>query len=237
MNRLYLIAMLFFFNPAAFATNDSRSLTWGYVNFAPYHYIENENVAGVIAQQVKYIFNDAKLTYSAVELPNKRAKLYITQGRVDFSTVIESFISTPNNFLKSNLPIYRIVLGAVCLDDSLNIKELNDLKQLRLILLSGYTYGTQKQINEQSGYNIELHAQNHDSAVKALKYKRADCVLGYESPTRVEQAKHADLKLTFYKIDEFPVYLYLNKQVKNAPHIMDTINQHINRQITPPALL
>jgi len=84
MNRLYLIAMLLFFNPAAFATNDSRSLTWGYVNFAPYHYSENENVAGVIAQQVKYIFNDAKLTYSAVELPNKRAKLYITQGRVNF---------------------------------------------------------------------------------------------------------------------------------------------------------
>jgi len=228
---------VFFFNLEAFAANVQRPLTWGYVNFAPYHYSENANVAGVIAQQVKLIFEDTKLTYSAVELPNKRAKLYITQGRVDFSTVIESFISTPDDFLKSNLPIYRIVLGAVCLNDSFDIQQLNDLKKLRLILLSGYTYGTKRQINEQSGFNIELHAQNHDSAIKALKYKRADCVLGYESPTRVEQAKHPDLRLTFYKIDEFPVYLYLNKQVKNAPNIMDTINQHINRQITPPALL
>ncbi|KTF17907.1 substrate-binding periplasmic protein [Pseudoalteromonas sp. H105] len=219
----------------AYATEQSQALTWGYVNFAPYHYNDKGNVTGFIADHIKSIFKDSNLSFSAVELPNKRTKLYIENGKVDFSTVIESFISNPSDFLKSDLPVYHIILGAVCLKDTHEIKHIDDLKKTRLILLSGYTYGTDKQLDEKNGFNIELSAQNHDSAILALKYKRADCVLGYKSPTDVEKEKHPNLNLTFYKINEFPVYLFLNKKVVNATVIMDTINQHISPTHSPLA--
>lgn len=222
---LFMITTFLYSNIAV--PKQARELTWGYVNFAPYHYSENGIVTGVIADQLNEIFKNSNLSYSAVELPNKRTKLYIEQGRVDFSTVIESFITNSDYFLKSDLPIYNIVLGAVCLADSYKINNLEDLKPLRLILLSGYTYGTRKQLNEENGFNIELKAQNHYSAIKALQYKRADCVLAYQSPTLVETEKYPNLELTFYKINEFPVYLFLNKQVENSQSVMEIINKHI----------
>jgi len=229
MNRFCLLVIVAIcFSQRVYASDQSTILSWGYVNFAPYHYNDQGRVKGLIADQVRSIFKDSNLTFSAVELPNKRTKLYIDNGKVDFSTVIESFISNPNDFLKSGLPIYHIALGAICLKDTYKISHIDDLRKIRLILLSGYTYGTDRQLDEESGFNVELRAQNHDNAILALKYKRADCVLGYKSPSDVEKAKHPDLDLTFYKINEFPVYLFLNKKVANATVIMDTINQHMS---------
>jgi len=220
------ITLLMFFSLSCLAGEKNQPLRWGYVNFAPYHSSENGDVVGSIAEKIDLLFKKAEIQYTASELPNKRVKLYIEQGDIDITAVIESFISSPELFFRSNLPVYTIKLGAICLRDNLQINSLEQLKKLEIILMSGYTYGHDKLLNDQNGFNIALSAKNHESAIKALIRKRADCVLGYMSPINVEALKYTEDNLYFYPIGELPVYLYLNKTVPNAINIMKSINQN-----------
>ena len=222
-----LIKILTVFSISLMSAAESQPLKWGYVNFAPYHYSENNKVEGSIAKQVESIFKKAGIEYSAFELPNKRVKLYIEQGYIDFTTVIDSFISNPNLFLKSDLPIYKVNLGAICLKSTHQISSLDHLKNLQLILMSGYTYGQDRILDDNNGFDIAMSAKNHENAIKALTYKRGDCVLGYQSPFLVEEIKYPETDFYFYLINELPVYLYLNKNVPNAHSIMQTINESI----------
>ncbi|MGS2720305.1 hypothetical protein [Paraglaciecola aestuariivivens] len=206
--------------------SQSAKLKWGYVNFAPYHYSENGQVLGTIAEKVEHIFSQTGLSYSAYELPNKRTKLYIEQGKVDFTIVIDSFISTPEQFLKSQKPVYFIVLGAICNQDAWQIQTLDDLKARELILISGYTYGQQQALSKELGYTINMQAKNHADAIKALTYNRGECVLGYQAPFTVEEVKYPNDNFYFYQLNALPVYLYLNKNVQDSSAIMQIINQY-----------
>ena len=211
----------------SFATADEiQPLKWGYVEFPPYHYSENGKVVGAIAEKVDYIFKQTKIEYAAFVFPNKRVKLYIENGEIDFTVVIDSFISNPNLFLKTEQPVYKIKLGAICLKNTHQINKLDDLKSLKLILMSGYTYGQERALDETNGFNIAISASNHESAIKALAYKRADCVLGYQSPFQVEELKYPETHFYFYLINELPTYLYLFKNIPNAKSIMQEINKY-----------
>jgi ABC-type amino acid transport substrate-binding protein len=210
-----------------FASADEfQPLRWGYVEFPPYHYSENGKVVGAIAEKVDYIFKQTKIEYSAFVFPNKRVKLYIEKGEIDFTVVIDSFISDPSLFLKTEQPVYKIKLGAICLKNTHQINKLDDLKSLKLILMSGYTYGQDRVFDAKNGFNIAISASNHESAIKALAYKRADCVLGYQSPFLVEELKYPETHFYFYLINELPAYLYLFKNTPNAISIMKEINQY-----------
>jgi len=226
MRTSVLMALLMFFSKFSLATKDVQSLRWGYVNFAPFHYSEDNKVLGSIAEKIDYIFNKAGIEYSAIEFPNKRVKLYIEQGKIDFTAVIDSFISSPDQFLKTQRPVYTINLGAICLKNSHQISSLEHLKDFQLIVMSGYTYGQEKLIDNKNGFDIAMSAINHEKAIKALTYKRGDCVLGYQAPFLVEEIKYPKTNFYFYPIDALPVYLYLNKDVPNASSIMQVINQY-----------
>lgn len=226
MRTSLLSTLLLLISLSCLADEKGRPLKWGFVSFPPYHSNENGEVVGSIAEKINFVFEKAKIEYSAAELPNKRVKLYIERGNIDFTTVIESFISSPELYFRSELPVYRIKLSAICLKDNLQISNLEDLKKLEMILISGYTYGQSKVINDQNGFNVALLAKNHENAVNALIFKRADCALGYTLPFNVEKLKHTETNLHLYPIGELPVYLYLNKTVPNAIHIMQTINQN-----------
>lgn len=226
MRHKVLIIILMIFSISIASATEILPLRWGYVNFAPFHYSENGKVIGSIAEKIDDIFKKSGIEYSSFELPNKRVKLYIEQGKVEFTTVIESFISNPNQFLKTEKPVYKINLGAICLKSTYQISSLDHLKTLQLILMSGYTYGHDSLLDAQHGFDITTSAKNHEDAIKALTYKRGDCVLGYQSPFLVEETKYPETHFYFYKINELPVYLYLNKKVPNADSIMQSINQY-----------
>ena len=211
MRLRVLIVILIIFSISLISAAKIPPLKWGYVNFAPYHYSENNKVKGSIAEEVDYIFKKAGIEYSAFELPNKRVKLFIEQGNIDFTTVIDSFISNPKLFLKSERPIYKVNLGAICLKSTHQISNLDQLKNLPLILMNGYTYGQDRILDESNGFDIAMSAKNHENAIKALTYNRGDCVLGYLSPFLVEEIKYPKTDFYFYLISELPVYLYLNK--------------------------
>ncbi|NVK23946.1 MAG: transporter substrate-binding domain-containing protein [Gammaproteobacteria bacterium] len=223
-SSIFVVFILFIFLQPAMAANTGQLLTWGYVNFPPYHYDNNGKVQGAIADQINAIFKSTNLEYSAVELPAKRARLYIEEGRVDFSTVIETFMTHSNKFLKSDLPIYRIRLGAICQKDSLSISNIADLREFELIIIAGYSYGLEDKIDVKSGYDVVLSAQHHKQAINALIHNRGDCFLGYEGPYLSEKEKLPSHSMTFYLIEEFPVYLYLNKRHDNAERVMRIIN-------------
>ncbi|WP_206486328.1 transporter substrate-binding domain-containing protein [Thalassotalea sp. G2M2-11] len=226
--NLITILLMVILNINVAAAKFTTDLSWGYIDFKPYHYSVNNKVQGKIAETVEQIFTNANLNYSTVKLPNKRAKYYVDQGRIGFTTVIESFVKNSSLYLRSTKPIYTITLGAICLDEISKINTIDDLKEIKLILLSGYTYGLDKKIDNTEGYKVVLQAQNHESAIKALIHNRADCVLGYEGPFLVEKAIHQDVKFYFHQIDSLPVYLFLNKNIANSSEIMKLINNAIH---------
>ncbi|WP_169726080.1 substrate-binding periplasmic protein [Aestuariibacter salexigens] len=219
---MYIVSVCFCVSSVA---NSSRSLTWGYVNFAPYHYDVDGKVQGLIADRVERLFKQVDLHYNAVELPAKRAQLYIEQGKVDFSTVIDSFIPTPEKFFKSDAPVYTIKLGAICLQPNLSISSFSDLKRYPVILISGYTYGTDKTFTRKDGYQITVEAQTHENAIKALIFERGECVLGYYGPFQYENAKYPEQQFHFYQIQQLPVHLFLSKDAPGAESIITTINR------------
>lgn len=222
--RLLLITILGVFFTAPLFASKVSPLKWGYINFQPYHFNDKDKVEGEIVDAVDQIFNKAQLRFSPIQLPNKRAKLYLEQGRVDFTIVIESYVNQPDNYLRSKRPFYLIKLGAVCRYKSNTIKSIDDLKGIRLILLTGYSYGLDFELDKQRGFDVVLKAQNHTQALSALEYDRGDCALGYKGPFQSEDYEQNKLNLHFYPMDEFPVYLYLNKQVANADDVMKRIN-------------
>lgn len=222
--RLLIISILCVLLTTPLFATQIMPLNWGYINFNPYHFNDNDKVEGEIADVVEQIFKKAQLRYTPIQLPNKRAKLYLEQGRVDFTIVIESYVNQPNNYLKSKLPFYLIKLGAVCRNKNYNIQSVDDLKGIRLILLTGYSCGLDFELNEQNGFNVVLKAENHFQALRALEYDRGDCALGYKGPFQAEDYDQSKLNLHFFPMDEFPVYLYLNKKAANADDVMKRIN-------------
>lgn len=225
-NNYFLALILTLFSFSSVSASKYPPLTWGYIDFKPYHYTLNNVPHGLLVEKVNALFKKADLDYSSIKLPSKRVQVYIEQNQVDFATVIESFIKTPESFIKSEFPIFKITLGAICTDSSIKINRVDDLKNFRLILLAGYSYGQDSLINKRNGFNIVSSTQDHYSAIQALIYNRGDCVLGYLQPFLVEKEKYSGIDLTFNKLDEFPVYLYLRKEVNHAESIMKAINQH-----------
>ena len=228
MRHSWLVLLCILFSTSCFSAEKIQPLKWGYVEFPPYHYNDNGKVVGAIADKVDFILKQTQIEYSAFVFPNKRVKYYSENGEIDFTVVIDSFISNPSLFLKSEQPVYKIKLGAICLKSTHEIDSFDDLKKLKLILMSGYTYGQQSALDEKNGFNIALLASNHENAIKALAYKRAECVLGYHSPFLVEDLKYPETDFYFYLINELPTYFYLLKDIPNAELIIQKINQYNN---------
>lgn len=220
---------IFFFEVSA-AT--FPKLKWGYVNFPPYHYGQNDKVTGTVATKIDRIFKQANLSYEATELPNKRTQVYIQEGIADFTIVIDSFIPNKAQFLKSKSPIYHIVLGAICSKENKQISSIEDLKSIDVILMSGYTYGLKKGYWIDNGFNITMQANNHADAIKALTYERGECVLGYQAPFLVERKAFPEHDFYFYPISAMPVHLFLNKKVNEAQEIMEQIDKFNFTELT-----
>jgi hypothetical protein len=208
----------------AFGETINVPLKWGYVDFPPFHYSENNEVKGLIAEKVANLFHYTGHHYKAYQLPNKRAKLFIDQGKVDFSTVIDSFIMSPDQFIKSKQPIYDIELGALCDNSISEASSFKALKNTSLILISGYSYGLEYPLTQSKDFNVMVSVQNHASAVSALKHQRAKCALGYRAPFEQLMLEEDKKLFNFHTIDVLPVYIYLNKQVNDAVKIMTAID-------------
>jgi ABC-type amino acid transport substrate-binding protein len=222
MFRQAIIIALLLYLPITHA-EEQASLVWGFVRFEPYNYIQDGKVTGDVALKLNKIMTQAGIAYSPLELPNQRAKIYRQDGKIDLLVVIESFISNPDNFLRSRSPIHEIELGALCATSRVKITNKEDLGSVSLILISAYSYGNL--LDDKRQINISMSANNHENAVKALLRKRADCALGYKAAFVAEQNKNPQVRFEFTPLATFPVFIYLNKQVPNATTLMDKINQ------------
>ncbi|MCP3922289.1 MAG: transporter substrate-binding domain-containing protein [Desulfobacterales bacterium] len=163
----YFILSFFVFNNFALA----NKLTIGYVNFPPYEYQEDGIPKGILVEIAKNIFNKANIEIHLKFLPFKRAFKMTKSGQIDgLFNFYKTDVRIP--FFDYTEPIIKNPLVFFVRKDSvLEYSKLEDLKGLKIGVMSGYTYGTR--FDKNNLFRREP-TNSHDANFKKLILKRID---------------------------------------------------------------
>ena len=218
---ILLIAVLVF-TPMVKA---QQPLIWGYVHFPPFtSQDDNGRAQGFLADITTDVLKRAEIPYSAIELPNRRAKALINSGEIHFGLFTKSFIQEPREFVTSDFAISQIELRAFWTGQTDPVRDKRDLIGKKLILMTAYTYGGLRKFFENPANDITIIAnvEQHHRAFQALKVGRGDYLLDYRGPSlrALNNMNVPDIK--FSTLSTIDIYFVMHK---SYPQAQNTINK------------
>ncbi|MCP3872317.1 MAG: amino acid ABC transporter substrate-binding protein, partial [Desulfobacteraceae bacterium] len=134
-----------------------------FVDFPPYEYLENDTSKGILVDTVKEIFLQINEPLELELLPFKRAFIKAKTGKIDG---LFNFYKVPEReaFFDYSVPLIdNELVFFVPQDSTVEYKEINDLNELRVGVMFGYSYGQKfdqhKKFYRMSSYTHELNFQ------------------------------------------------------------------------------
>ncbi|WP_100644380.1 substrate-binding periplasmic protein [Alteromonas facilis] len=198
-------------------------LHWGYFNFPPLLYTDQAGrLTGPLAERVKRVLENANVPYQTIEYPNKRTKLMMNDGRINFNVMAKSFLIDPQSNVISDFPILETSIGVYWQAGTAPLTSLDDLQGKSVILISGFSYGEIRQQIESSALNIKsaMEVENHARGLQALLFKRADYFLGYTEPSNTEIETQSLQGISSMKVGAVDVYMIVSREMENADKLM-----------------
>ena len=148
-----------------------EKLTLTYFDFPPYEYQEDKAPHGIFITIVKDIFNKANISLELEFLPFKRGYNMVKKGKIDgifnFYKVKERL-----EYFDYSEPIIKNPLHFFSRKDSaVDFNTLDDLKNLKIGLLRGYTYG--EEFDNSTIFKKDI-TDSHIANFKKLAFGRID---------------------------------------------------------------
>lgn len=174
----------------------------GYTEFPPYEYQNADGAAaGSYIDLTRQVAAEAGFRPEFVYLPVSRIYLYLKDGRIDLWPGLTGIPKLQGQVLASDTTPLHVELSAWHLATQPPIRQFDDLRNRRLILISGYTYGGLTQYLRQQP-DIDLtFTSTHASAIDMLRRDRGDYLLDYRDPVEAvsKQAKVDGLQRSFVR--------------------------------------
>lgn len=159
------------------------TLRIGYVEFPPYEYQDEQgNAAGSFIELTRRVALEAGYQPEFIYLPPSRLYLYLREGRIDLWPGLSYIPPLQGHVLVSKSTPMMVELSAWYLKGTAPVTRFDDLRDRRIILISGYTYGgLSTYLNRQPDIRLS-YSSTHRSAVDMLRLKRGDYLLDYREP-------------------------------------------------------
>lgn len=217
--HLCLLAALWLIALSAFAQTERPRIHVGYYEFHPYAYTDALGRAqGLGVAMTRRLLKQAG--YEAEFRSYPGARLY--SGLIDGS--IHLWFGAPG---KPELHGHTLAPIGDFGETALNLyyrhdtpapRIPDDLKNARLILITGYSYW--QSINdwlEDPALNITRHrTSSHASALAMLQRRRGDYLLNYENPINLELRKQGVAPLPYVEVTRVKTQLILSKRAPEA---------------------
>ena len=198
-------------------------LQWGFVYMPPLASLgEDGQAQGTLADIMAGTSLHSGIAYEPQEFPNARAIYSLNAHKVNFAIGVKSLVKNPNMFVFSAFPVATMQLIIVWRQGTERVSSVDDLEGKRLVLLTGYTYaGLRTKFEKIAKSAIEV--ETHDRAIGALKLKRGNYALLYETASTYSIALGKQLDFETQVVSEVDLYFTLNKTVPDTEQLMQRL--------------
>ncbi len=150
---------------------NAKAVTLGYVDFPPYEFQNKGKPDGALVLIVQTLFKRADIPLKLVPLPFKRAYEETRSGSIDGLFNFYKTKEREAHFDYSDPVIKNPLVFFVRKDSQLSYEDLDDLKGLKVGVMTGYTYGPDF---DTSPLFTRDPSDSHESNLKKLVLGRLD---------------------------------------------------------------
>jgi polar amino acid transport system substrate-binding protein len=164
---------------------DRQILQVGYTEFPPFTAQNSRGQAtGEFIDITRKVIMEAGYASEFVFLPPSRMLLHLRNGKLDLAPTLNGTPLLMYETLESWVSPVTVELHAWHLNTTETLKTFDQVKNKRLIVISGYNYGgLMLWMEKQSDIDL-TEAPNHRAAIDMLKRNRGDYVLDYFKPVQ-----------------------------------------------------
>ncbi|MAD73216.1 MAG: hypothetical protein CML20_00150 [Rheinheimera sp.] len=233
MNVISTHLLLLFMLQALIFTSDvvaeqKPALHWGYVHFPPYFVETAPGLAeGELAALLQRVMQDLQLEMRAQQYPNRRMINLLNEGGLDLAMVISSVLTQQHLYLRSAQPVAMMELAVYWQPGTQPVRQLSDLNNSRLIVMSGYTYGgLREKLEPGNGFIRQLvQIEQHRLGIEALQLDRGEYFLSY----RHAMPPESEHQLNYHILDSIEMFLWLRQALPNSGLLMQQIDALLER--------
>ncbi|WP_372628103.1 hypothetical protein [Arsukibacterium sp.] len=170
---------------------------------------------------------DLQLEMRAVQYPNRRMINLLNEGGLDLAMVISSVLTQQHLYLRSAQPVAMMELAVYWQPGTRPIRQLNDLYNSRLIVMSGYTYGGLRKKLE-PGYGLIrqlIEIEQHRLGIEALQLDRGEYFLSY----RHAMPPESEHQLNYHILDSIEMFLWLRQALPDSEKLIKQIDAQLAR--------
>jgi polar amino acid transport system substrate-binding protein len=211
------------------ANADSQpAIKVGYYEFPPYSYTDKQgNPKGSILELCHTLLTVKGYSVTFKGLPSARLYRELISGDIDLWLGALGKPELAEHVLESTQRIGEISLGLFYHPDVLEPELPNDLKDKKIILISGYSYWLPaSQWLADSSLNLEItKTRQHSSAIAMLMRKRADYLLNYLGPMRAAQKELGlnGLRLPYIPINSIPLTFIVSRKSAQPEQLLNDL--------------
>ncbi len=209
----------------------------GYYEFPPYSYTDKHGSAqGSLIELSRTLLMSKDYRVIFKGLPSARLYTQLISGEIDMWLGAPGKPELANHVLESRQQIGEVSLALFYHPDAPAPKLPSDLKDKKIILISGYSYWLPaSQWLSDKTLNIRTtRTSQHSSAIAMLMRKRGDYVLNYISPMYSAQQKLGldGLELPYIAINSIALtFIVSRKSAQPEQLLKDLDTAYINHRI------
>ncbi len=219
---MFLALLMLLSLTTSLPTRAEQHLRMGYVEFEPYYFTDSEGeVKGHLVNLGERLAKHAGFTLEYQSYPVKRLAKYVVNGEVDIFFGMPTLTAFAEGALISSMAIDQIQLRAYTLSPMPPIQKKEDLKDKRILILRGYSYGDWIHYIKAPENNIDFRiADSHVQALRMLVRRDIDYLLDYKLPVTHAAQKLKLPELHSNSIVTFGPRMMVSKKTKNAKEVM-----------------
>lgn len=220
------------------ASADSRPvIKVGYYEFPPFSYTDRHGSAkGSLVELSSTLLMSKGYRVTFKALPSARLYAQLISGEVDMWLGAPGKPELAQHVLESRQQVGEVSLALFYHPDAPAPELPNDLKDKKIILISGYSYWLPaSQWLADSSLNLHTsRTSQHASAIAMLMRKRGDYLLNYLGPMHAAQQKLGldGLKLPYILINNIPLTFIISRKSAQPEQLLNDLDTaYINHRI------
>ena len=219
---LFISMLVFSGNCQSFKNEPTPRLNFGYSEFAPYTYTDENGIAsGEVTDIIRKVVSESDFELEAIPGPNRRLFRNLVTDNIDLLMVVPF----------QNSDSHKLIFGEKVFD-SLEISvfwvegttpPINLMSQLQgkpLITIAGYSYGGLFRGEGALVRTERFSSENHPQALKALVLGRAPYLLSYNKPAMFYFEPDSKVKLSSHTLEVIPLVLSIRRSYPNAEAVL-----------------
>ncbi len=222
----FLFLTLGFAQSICFA--DKTKLRIAYIDFPPFYAQNSEGKAeGYLSDRVRAIAKEAGYDIEMHLRPAKRMIHEIVQGDLDVWMGASGFPEFKDTTLIGKNIFTVLELKAYSLDTPVTIQKKEDLRDKKVILMSGYSYGGWISYLQDPANKISItEARSTEQALRLLKSKnRGDILLHYSIPVEHELKKFSLPNIQSTTVTKVETHIVVSKKTPSSDQILQKLEE------------